>query len=260
MKAVLGFVLLVLAFSGTAPAIAAVTENQCDACHSQYKWISQNPVLYEYYQDWLRSPHKNAGITCDACHGGDPTKADEDEAHEGVMAVDDPRSKVNYLNQPETCGVCHRDIADRQKTSAHYKALRENKAAPSCATCHRAMNKKPFYGSIIQLQCLNCHGESEHKVKGGATPQQVALAREILHRLHVAKGYLGWTSVYYASQDWPGDSKQKIEQLRRDYHEVVVMGHGLDLDNTSVASLRLLAELRDMFTAAWDKETPGSAP
>jgi hypothetical protein len=254
MKAAFGFALLILMFSGMPPAGAAVTENQCEACHGQNRWISQNPILYEYFQDWLRSPHKNAGITCESCHGGDPTKADKDEAHVGVLAADDPRSKVNYLNQPETCGTCHSDIVESQKTSAHYKALRENKAAPSCATCHRAMNKKPFFGAIIQVQCLNCHGEGEHKVEGGATPEQVALAREILHRLHVAKGYLGWTSVYYASQDWPGDSKEKVEQLRRDYHDVVVKGHGLDLEGTSVDSLRLLAQLREMFTAAWDKE------
>jgi hypothetical protein len=251
----------VLLAAGLQPA-EAVAENQCEACHGQTRFIAQNPVLYEYFQDWLRSPHKNAGITCEACHGGDPTATDKEEAHKGILPAEDPRSKVNYLNQPATCGACHQDIVERQRNSAHYKALREDKAAPSCATCHRAMNKRPFYGSIIQTQCLGCHGEGEHKVDG-ATPEQVALAREILHRLHVAKAYLGWTTVYFESRSWPGDSREMVAELRSEYHDVVLKGHGLDLAGSSDASLKLLANLKDIFTKAWGEEVPplpGGAP
>jgi hypothetical protein len=253
------FAALALIVPGLQPAAASDTETQCEACHGQARFISQNPVLYEYFQDWLRSPHKTAGISCESCHGGDPTAEDKDQAHEGILPAKDPRSKVNYLNQPETCGACHEDIVERQKLSAHYRALREDKAAPSCATCHRAMNKRPFYGSIIQTQCLGCHGEGEDQMDG-ATYEQVALAREILHRLHVAKAYLGWTRVYFESQGWPGDSKREMEELDREYHEVVLKGHGLDLIGGSELSLDLLADLKNVFGKAWGEHAPPPPP
>lgn len=249
---------LVVLAAAVVAAPSGGAENQCEACHSDPRFLSRNPVIYEYFQDWLISPHKSAGVTCEQCHGGDPTTTDKAKAHRGVLPAGDPRSRVNYLNQPRTCGACHADVVEQAMQSAHFKAQSGERPAPSCATCHRAMNKKPFFGSIIETQCRACHARQGDPVPA----EKVDLAREILHRLHVAKAYLGWTRVYFESQGWPEDSRERVKDLREDYHRVVLLGHGLDMDATSEASLELLGRLKAVFSDAWDEHLvpPGAPP
>ncbi|NIO41139.1 MAG: hypothetical protein GTO41_13765, partial [Burkholderiales bacterium] len=39
--------------------------NGCIDCHSNPDFYVQERVLYTYYQDYISSPHKAAGLTCD---------------------------------------------------------------------------------------------------------------------------------------------------------------------------------------------------
>ena len=100
------------AISGTV--VAASVENSCEACHKDQRFFVENKKLYNYYQDWLGSPHKQAGLSCHECHGGDSTTVIKADAHRDVYPPSDPRSRVHYRNQVATCGdECHVREADR---------------------------------------------------------------------------------------------------------------------------------------------------
>lgn len=246
LRTLLNLLLSVLLVTVAALPAAA---NTCETCHSQHKFFSQNKRVYDYYQDWLTSPHREAGITCEQCHGGNPKASDKQKAHMGVQGVSDPNSRVFYQNQPKTCGTCHARVAEQFTHSAHYRALHENVAAPDCSTCHRAMNRKPYFHDIVENACRTCHST--------ISPDQerpvAELAHEILHRLNISKGYLGWTLVYYESKGWPEQTKQELTTLREKYHDILATGHSFDLQRSEQASVELLAELKIIFRKAWSE-------
>ena len=109
------------------------------------------------FQQWSESVHALKGVTCDACHGGDPKQATKEKAHINFKNNTDPESPVYYTNVPKTCGECHSKELDNFENSTHYKKLESLQLAPTCTTCHiphtfTIMNPEDFRNS-----CGNCH-------------------------------------------------------------------------------------------------------
>jgi cytochrome b subunit of formate dehydrogenase len=73
----------------------------------------------------------------------------------------DPRSSVNRANIPETCGRCHRGIADLFNASIHSAARGDAKKQPVCSECHSAHSIQRTDVASFQLrmmdQCGRCH-------------------------------------------------------------------------------------------------------
>jgi hypothetical protein len=229
----------------------------CENCHQDAKYFVEDKKVFNYYQDWLHSPHKQAGLICSDCHGGDPQATEEGAAHQGVFNVTDPRSKVNFRNQLDTCGQCHEQETRQFKGSHHYQRLQKEGGipdahvhAPSCSTCHLAMNRRPYYKNIAERTCRFCHYENNED----DLPMVARETQEILHRLNVSKGYLSWTRLYYKSKGWPGSSKEAVEGFVSQYHEIVTDLHSFDMDDTEHASVELLTNLKKVFaTVAADE-------
>ncbi len=236
--------LLVWLFIGIILSISKVYANNCVNCHKDPIFRTHNHKLYTYYQDWLTSPHQTAGLTCDQCHSGDPAAETVDAAHKGVHSTSDPRSTIFFKNLAETCGKCHEQVSGQFTKSKHYKSLIVYYNAPYCSTCHRAMNRKPYYHDIVDTTCRSCHNQQ-------MLQSHAELAEEILRRLNITKGYLGWASLYYSSKDWPGTSKQEIQQINTEYHEILAKGHAFDLIDSDRTSAELLSKLRLIFEDAW---------
>lgn len=230
------------AFAGEAPG-------SCEGCHGDPKYFVQYQKLFRYYQDWLTSPHRQAGLSCDDCHGGDPRASDMAAAHKGILPVSDPRSGLFYRNQPDTCGECHDKEATQFKESDHYKGLKEQIGTPTCTTCHSAMNRKPYYRDMVENTCRVCHYENNRD----ELPMVADKANEILHRLNIAKGYMNWTRIYYESRGWPDDSKGLVNSLSRQYEAIITQGHTFDLKNTDQASIELLANLKAVYQRTADQ-------
>ncbi len=116
------FGLILISLSAAFSASTQSTENSCIDCHQQSDFYAQYPKLHEYYQQYLVSTHKQAGVTCENCHGGNASADSAMQAHAGVLPMSDKDSTVHYQRQPETCGQCHSDKKSQFVQSKHYVA------------------------------------------------------------------------------------------------------------------------------------------
>jgi len=230
-------------------AVPGVTlGNSCVDCHSNPDFYVQERLLHTYYQDWLKSPHREAGMTCDFCHAGDPDAPAKEAAHQSILKVTDPGSRLFYKTLPQTCGSCHEDKLEQFKQSKHFQALMSNRSAPSCTTCHSAMRPRPNYRDIVSQSCRTCHFDEN--------PQQLPLVADqadmFLHRLSIAKVYLDWMTVFYREQGWPADTEQIMRDITQKYNAAVSRVHRFDLGSMDESSAEILEELEVMFKKAWD--------
>ncbi len=166
---------LVLAALGAMPLAAraqAPAANQCVACHSRQ---AETSGAGHGFAAWRASPHAAAGVTCDACHGGNPVAADTAAAHRGVRASSEQASPVFFARIPNTCGRCHAAELAYFRTSLHYARLETDGRGPNCVTCHGSMATSVLTPERLLGTCSACH------VAGGvASPDKAREAARVL--------------------------------------------------------------------------------
>ena len=123
----------------TRPATAAVQKNVCIDCHA-----SQSQAV----KLWQSSIHAEKGITCIACHGGDP--ADFANAMSPLRGFRD-------LTTPDAvtklCSGCHTVVATQHMRSDHA-----GRGGPTCVTCHGSHNVvRASINFINKKSCSTCH-------------------------------------------------------------------------------------------------------
>lgn len=106
------------------------------------------------YAMWSVSTHALFEVTCEKCHGGDPSEVSKKYAHSGLSNI-----SIARANTPETCGKCHTSELVEFKSSQHFKKLEsgEEGPAPACITCHQAHSVRVLTSSEIEDFCSNCH-------------------------------------------------------------------------------------------------------
>ena len=160
-------VLAVMVGFGSAPRYAAAKaqkpktdemKNQCVECHKNDK-VKKNEYVSHSFADWAQSPHGKSGVTCEACHGGQPTETDAAKAHLGVLRSTQSDSPVFYKNLPETCGKCHTDEKTAFLQSKHYQRLERTGKGPTCTTCHGVMKGTILTSKDLDQTCNLCHSK-----------------------------------------------------------------------------------------------------
>ncbi|MCZ7356633.1 MAG: cytochrome c3 family protein [Candidatus Methanoperedens sp.] len=109
------------------------------------------------YEQWTKSKHALFNVTCNNCHGGDPSSEIKEKAHIGILISSDPNSTIFYRNVPETCGKCHVNELEQFRNSAHYQNLKALKQAPTCDTCHSPHEFMVLNISAFHNLCSQCH-------------------------------------------------------------------------------------------------------
>ncbi|MCA9284609.1 MAG: hypothetical protein KDA22_05320 [Phycisphaerales bacterium] len=131
----------------------------CGDCHADHGQSRNGHDSAELVQSYLDSAHAKAitragllwAASCADCH----------DAH-GVLPADDPRSTVNRVHIPDTCGACHLGVAETYRTSVHGRLLAEgDERAPVCTDCHTAHSitraSSPDFMRDIVNECGECH-------------------------------------------------------------------------------------------------------
>jgi hypothetical protein len=179
----------------TSNAVRGQSEDNCSACHRQQK---DNSV----FTIFKGSTHGRGGITCNRCHGGDPSQSEKNKAH-----ADHFIAKPDTAGTLEMCGRCHRQPLEFFKSSRHV-AARPNAARLDCVECHGVHAIGAASDSLRWPQfCAGCHGleylpplprpfqemlaladdlsDGLHRLdqKGGVKPELIQRRKEIRHMI-----------------------------------------------------------------------------
>ncbi len=130
----------------SAAAAEPVNRPVCLSCHASQQGKGGRPVVA-----WQNSIHAQNGISCNHCHGGDPS--------DSVNAMSPERGFLGVPKEatvPVFCGRCHVGIRDDYLNSAHGRAL--GRGGPTCVTCHGSHDvRKVTLDLINEKRCSSCH-------------------------------------------------------------------------------------------------------
>ncbi|MFN7930948.1 MAG: cytochrome c3 family protein [Blastocatellia bacterium] len=166
----------------------AYRENTCVTCHANL----QEPVgISAHFYEWRNSAHERKGVSCEKCHGGDPTAKTSTAAHQGVLRPSFPASTLHPQNLAQTCRSCHQEIVNAFIKSRHFEKLQTSADAPNCTTCHRHMASSVItWPPDTAALCAKCHNASS-----GAAAQYPDVARqagETIAAISRADGVVEW--------------------------------------------------------------------
>ena len=143
-KGLAGALFLMLGMMALCASTAfAQAQNTCVDCHG-----SLDPPLQVTAEQFASDIHAQKGLTCAACHGGDPTKADTDAMSKAAGF----RGKVQRSQIPELCGHCHSDGAYMRQ---YNPSLRTDQLAQYKTSVH---GQRLAHGDTKVAVCIDCHG------------------------------------------------------------------------------------------------------
>ena len=182
---------------GTCATASAQKKSSCIECHIKLDDTRLSAPAKQFDNDI----HRSRGLSCNDCHGGDPTA----DSKEGAK---DPRK--GYLGKPKTldipayCGKCHSDAnlmkrfnpslrVDQEReyySSVHGKLLKEKgeTRVATCISCHsvhgiRAVSDplSTVYATNVADTCAKCHANADYMRGFGIPNDQFAKYKTSVH-------------------------------------------------------------------------------
>lgn len=203
----------------TATAASQQGETVCIQCHGGLSGALGAPV-----KDWRGSIHASNGISCNDCHGGDPT--------DFAMAMSPDRGFLgapDYEKVPEFCGRCHVGVLKDYLQSAHGMAL--SRGGAQCVVCHTNHSvQKASLDLINRESCTRCHDYARaEKVKAALADTDGKISAMETELDHLAK--LGMFVDEY---------KGEVFSLRNRFHRVF---HTVNIERIKAQTGPILAGL-----------------
>jgi len=166
----------------------------CGVCHDNPKLVEKfsfgvkNPgLLYsQSVHGILVAKGRLDGATCSTCHG----------IHDIKNRVQ-PGSTISSFTVPETCGKCHKQIAEDYEKSVHWiRAKKGVREAPVCNDCHNehsihavnTVDKKLEAKKLQQKTCMICHEDPRIAERFGGSGNQAKQYEDSYHGLAMLRG------------------------------------------------------------------------
>jgi cytochrome b subunit of formate dehydrogenase len=155
-----------------------ITKPECATCHQDQAG--------DYALGVHGQAHKRGDASapdCALCHGS---------AHELM----DPKSQDFRKAVPDTCGMCHAEVAQQYHASVHGQALaRGVMQAPLCTDCHGEHKiikpdnaASPVNAANIRDTCASCHGDVRLTRKFGLPADRIVSFDSSYHGLAAKAG------------------------------------------------------------------------
>jgi len=178
---------------------SAHTRLPCETCHESHDQYPHpagvpKPVCTTCHQeqgtDYAGSVHglarqngNESAPDCALCHGS---------AHELLP----PKSQAFRTAVPDTCGMCHNEVAAQYRASVHGQALARGIAqAPLCTDCHgehrivkHTSAASPVNAAHIRDTCGSCHGDVRLTRKFGLPSDRLLTFDTSFHGLAAKSG------------------------------------------------------------------------
>ena len=190
--------------AAAAPAAPPAQTNTCLDCHSAL----DKPLGIDKDR-YATDIHARKGLTCASCHGGDPTKDDQDAMSKAAGF----KGKPDRKQIPELCGSCHSNAAyihqfnpslrtdqlAQYHTSVHGQRLAKGDTKVAvCTDCHSVHGILPADDSRstvhplnVATTCARCHADAgymkEYKIP---TDQFAGYSASVHHAAMVERGDL----------------------------------------------------------------------
>ena len=179
--------------SHPATATAQGGVNQCFSCHDRLGGKLGAPA-----KEHVTSVHREAGVTCVTCHGGNPLLP----GVEGMSPRHGFRGKPKHREIPKFCAGCHSDISRMRqynvtidqfaeyKTSVHGRLLygKNDPRTAVCTSCHgkhdirrKSDPQSLVFRSNVPATCGRCHADSEMMKPYGIPVSQLEDFRNGVH-------------------------------------------------------------------------------
>jgi len=124
------------------PLCLCAQKNSCVECHLGLEDTLKTPA-----EGFAADVHKQFGLGCQDCHGGNPAQEDVELAKDRTFKGSPERAKI-----PEFCGSCH----SNSEYMRHYNPnLRVDQLALYWTSRHGQLLKK---GDTHGAVCIDCHG------------------------------------------------------------------------------------------------------
>ena len=230
--------LLLLSLVSWKSASAEEAKDSCVECHGKASFLVTDKQLYDYFQRWDASVHRQEGVNCVDCHGGNPRSFDKEKAHGGDLGAAKAKSAVNFRNIPKTCGGCHEDIYRGFRESTHFEHLvskDQEDQGPTCVTCHGSLNVAVLNVNTVEDTCRKCHNQETEN-----SPENAQEARALLNRFLSIHRYYR----YITKRGEPAETKQFFEEFDAQIHDLTVTWHTFDLDAIGEKTEAVLEGLR----------------
>jgi hypothetical protein len=167
-----------------SPAAAQEKVDQCFACHNRLGGKLGAPA-----KEHFRSVHREAGVACVTCHGGNPSLPNE----KGMDRRYGFRGKPAPRDIPLFCARCHSDIAMMRqynlrtdqlaeyRTSRHGRLLYEknDSRVAVCTSCHgkheirrKSDPESTVYRTNVPRMCGTCHADPAYMKPYGIPTDQ----------------------------------------------------------------------------------------
>jgi cytochrome b6 len=181
--------------SGSVPALAAPAAGT-DACVSCHAALAEDaPELAAPAAAWREDVHQARGLTCAACHGGDPSPELAGDAGASMNPARGFVARPERRRLADWCARCHADAvymkrfnpAARVDQLAEYRTSvhgRRNAAGDpkvaTCTDCHGAHGilavtspRSPAFPTNVPATCGRCHADPAIVPPRGAGPDPV---------------------------------------------------------------------------------------
>ena len=162
----------VLLFCISALQLAAQIKNSCVDCHG-----AQSVDLKKAVDESVQSVHSHKGMSCETCHGGNPSETDITKAHSAGF-----RAHIKRADIPDLCGSCHSDASHikqfnpslrtdqlaQYQTSVHgIKLAAGDSNVAVCTDCHGVHDirtasdlRSPVHPLNVATTCSRCHSDA----------------------------------------------------------------------------------------------------
>lgn len=144
----------------------------CESCHTNvdviknHEWLKEEPI--KLYESSVHGQATQRGLqmaaTCSDCHsanGPDGART----AHR-ILSAGDRESTIYHFNIPDTCGKCHRGIAEDYWEGIHGQLVKRGEVdSPVCTRCHGEHGilaasdlRSPVSAArLAEATCAPCH-------------------------------------------------------------------------------------------------------
>jgi len=188
-----GHLLLAALVIMSAPLSLSAQKNSCVECHLQMEDALKAPA-----EGFNADVHKQFGLGCQDCHGGNPAQDDVELAKDRSFKGSPERAKI-----PEFCGSCHSNSEYMRRfnpnlrvdqlvlywTSRHGQLLKKGDASGAvCTDCHgvhgiqpASFPKSQVFPWNIPQTCGRCHSDAGLMKPYGIPVNQVDEYKQSVH-------------------------------------------------------------------------------